>query len=458
MALEPSSPADVDERPAGFAASGLPERPPWHRIVIVGGGAGGLPLAARLGDRLRGRRDAEVLLVDAGLTHVWKPLLHELAAGTLDAPGQEVEFLQQALRHGFRFHLGSLEGLERAAHRIWLAPLLDDEGAVIAPRRPVAYDTLVLALGSIVNDFGTPGVQLHASRLDTAQDARRFHRRVLAACARAEIHADGPVEVVIVGGGATGVELAAELVQSGAELARYGAMPSRLGQPLKVTVEEAGPRLLAALPAHIGEHVHRQLVARGVDVRIGDPVTAVTPDAVRLRSGESLPARLTVWAAGIQGAPLLARLDGLELNRTRQIVVRPTLQTTVDDDVFAFGDCAFCVPGPDGAPVPPRAAAAQQQASFLVGALRGRLAGRALPAFTYRERGSLVTLGREEAVGNLVAQRVRRSLTVHGTAARLAYWSLHRRHLVALHGFARTALATFTGWLESRTGPRVKLH
>jgi NADH dehydrogenase len=455
-----------DAAPSTFAVSGLQGPAEHHRIVIVGGGAGGLELAARLGDALHAHRgrgpQAEVLLVDASLTHVWKPLLHELAAGTLANSDTIVDFLQQARQHHFRFHLGQMASLDRARQEVWLAPLVDELGEEIAPRRAIRYDTLVLAVGSIVNDFGTPGVREHALALNSAGDAEAFHRRLIAACARAELNGGGPVDVVIVGGGATGVELAAELMESVRELARYGEHLRELQRPVRLRVVEAGPRLVAAMPEAVSQRVQADLAALGIEVLLGQRVTQVSDGQVMLKDGQggtqALPAQLAVWAAGIQGPPVLQQLDGLELNKLHQLVVRPTLQTTHDDAVFALGDCASCAPEPGAAAVPPRAQAAHQEARFLAGVLLKRLQGQPLPGFRFHDRGALVSIGSRDAVGNVSGGRGRRSVMLEGLLARLAYWTLQRQHIATLHGLGRTVLSTIGGWMAGRFQPRVKLH
>jgi len=159
-------------------------RPVLHRIVIVGGGAGGLPLAARLGDKLARRGQAQVTLVDRYETHLWKPLLHEVAAGRMDADIHGVDYFALGYWHRFVFRLGTVAGLDRAQHALTLDEVYDDDGALMLPRRTVHYDTLVFCVGSVCNDFGVPGVANHAISLDTQQDAERFHRRLLAACVR----------------------------------------------------------------------------------------------------------------------------------------------------------------------------------------------------------------------------------------------------------------------------------
>ncbi|MDB6002721.1 MAG: ndh1, partial [Rhizobacter sp.] len=411
-----------------------------------------------LGDALGRHRSAEIVLVDHTMAHMWKPLLHEVAAGTLPSQENEVSFLQQAQRHHFRFHLGTLDKVDRARREVHLLPLIDDEHREVAPQRTVGYDTLVVALGSIVNDFGTPGVAQHAMTLDDADDARRFHQRLLSACAGAALSDEEAVDIVIVGGGATGVELAAELSEAGAEIANFGDPLRHRLQPLRLHLVEAGPRLVAALPEDMAVHVRKDLLERGIEVRLSERVVGVTADRVLLASGSSLPSVITVWAAGIQGPAVLERLDALELNRQRQLVVRATLQSTRDESVFAFGDCASCVPVEGGPPVPARAQAAHQQAQFLVKSLRRRLAGQPLPSFVFHDRGSLVSLGQHDAVGRIVGGLTGRSFAVQGFLARLGYWFTQRQYLIALHGPVRTLLTTIGSWLLRRTQPRVKLH
>ena len=432
-----------------------------RRIVIVGGGAGGLELAAQLGRHTSSTpAELEVLLIDSSLTHVWKPFLHELAAGTLRTPEGNVEFLQQARRHGFRFQLGTLESMDRSTQQIWLTPLVDEFGEEIAPRRAVAYDVAVIAVGSVVNDFGTPGVKENAVALNSAGDAQRFHRRLLGACARAELHEEGPVDVVIVGGGATGVELAAELSDAVTVIASYGPHLSQLKHPVRLRLIEASPRILGALSEDVARKVHEDLKQLGVDVRPGQKVSSVAKDSVMLASGEQLPADITVWAAGIQGPAVLHQLDGLELNPMGQLVVDPTLQTTRDPHVFAIGDCASCLTDPEGKPVPPRAQAARQEADLLARALPKHMRKQqdALPSFHFHDKGALVTLGMHNAVGRMMGTGKGHGITLEGTLARWAYWILQRQHMAALHGPLRTVLLTIAGWLTSSSQPRVKLH
>ncbi|MCK0508361.1 NAD(P)/FAD-dependent oxidoreductase [Aromatoleum anaerobium] len=428
--------------------------PAPHRIVIVGGGAGGLELAARLGDGVGRRGEAEVILVDPMPTHLWKPLLHEVAAGTLNPREQALDYLQQARQHHFRFHPGRLEGLVRHRREIWLAPLIDGEGVEMAARRRLPYDTLVIAIGATDDDFGTPGVRRHAISLNSAADAEHFRSRLLSLCAGAGQRIRRPIQLVIVGGGATGVELADELTGAVEEIASCGYLLRQAGEPVKIRVLEARGRLLAALPAQAAERVHCELVRRGVDVRLNRRVAEVRHDSVLLCSGEVVAADLVVWTAGIQGPEVLASLGALDTNERRQLLVRTTLQTFRDDNIFAIGDCASCVSSEGETLAPPLARAAQQQAKLLARSLQRRLAGKSLLPFRYRESGARSPARDEEPGGDAGGDRSR----VDGVFARFSYWMLYRRHLAILLGGMRTLLMTIGERLPRRSRPRMKLH
>ena len=436
-----------------------------HRIVIVGGGAGGLPLATRLGDTLGRRGAATVTLVDRYATHLWKPLLHEIAAGRLDADLHDVDYFLMAYWHHFRFRVGAVIGLDRTRRLLMLDAVHDDEGIEILPPDTVPYDTLVFAVGSISNDFGIPGVAEHAISLDSAADAERFHRRLVAASLRAEGRAargESPaVNIVIIGAGATGVELAAEIRHCTRAFASYGLDHMQPERDIVLTLIEAAPRILPPLPEKIAVAATELLGRLRVAVRVGERVTGIDADGVHMASGAVIRADLVVWAAGIQAPPVLATLDGLEVNRAHQLVVDRTLVTTRDPAIFALGDCAAC-PWPEaphpGALLPPRAQVAHQQATLLAKSLKARLAGKPLPEFHFTDFGSLVSLGELSAVGNLMGRLVGGNLFIQGLIARWMYASLYKMHQVSIHGALRVVIDTLSRVVRHRLEPRVKLH
>lgn len=433
-----------------------------HHIVIVGGGAGGLELATRLGDTLGRRRRARVTLIDRSRTHLWKPLLHEVAAGTMDMDHHALDYLAQARWHHFRFQLGRMDGLDRVRRVASVGPTHDEDGRELIPRREIAYDTLVIAVGSHTNDFGTPGAREHAISLDTPEQAELFHRRLIDACIRANAQHEPlrpeQLKVAIIGAGATGVELAAELHNSTRELVAYGLEKIDPEKDVKLTVIEAASRILPVVPERVSEAATELLRGLNVSVLTGERVTEVAADGVQTAGGQKIPAELTVWAAGIKAPDFLKDIGGLETNRLNQLVVRDTLETTRDPDIFALGDCACC-PWP-GHPVcvPPRAQAAHQQAMHLARMIKRRLKGKRLAPYRYRDFGSLVSLGEYSTVGSLMGALLGGSIFIEGLFARLMYVSLYNMHLYALHGFAKTLFDTLARLITRRTEPRVKLH
>jgi NADH dehydrogenase len=435
-----------------------------HRIVVVGGGAGGLELATRLGDTLGRTGRADVTLVDAALIHVWKPLLHEIAAGTLSTAEEGLSYLAQGHWHGFGFRLGRVHAVDRAARRVLTEPTLDESGAEYVPARSIPYDTLVLAVGSVSNDFGIPGVAEHCFFLDAHRQADRFHQHLLRRCYAAHAQ-EGPLRpgqlhIAIVGAGATGVELAAELHRSTRDLVAYGFDRIDPERDLRITLIEAADRILPGLPERLSDLVLRQLREIGVEVLTGERIVEATAEGFRTGSGRTLHSEIKVWAAGIKAPGFLAGIDGLQTNRLNQVIVRSTLQAIGDDDVFAMGDCAACPMPPDGF-VPPRAQAAHQQASLLYRGLRCRLRGEPLPVFRYVDYGSLINMSRYSTVGSLMGNVARLwspSWFVEGTFARIVYLSLYKMHQFAVHGIIRTTLATIANLLTRRTRPRLKLH
>lgn len=422
-----------------------------HRVLIVGGGAGGLELATRLGKTLGKQKKAAITLVDANLTHIWKPLLHEVAAGSLDPSIDELNYFAQAKWNHFSFQFGRMVGMDRERKVVLLASSDGDA-------REVPYDTLVLAVGSQCNDFGTVGVQDHCQFLDSRTQAEKLQKQLLARYMRAHAEdASNPLRIAIVGAGATGVELCAELQHAVRVIEGYGL---RHASPdiLQVTLLEAGPRILPVLHQDVSETVHSGLANLGIDVRVNTAVKEVKAKGVVLADGGAISSDLTIWAAGIKAPAFLKGLSGLETNRINQLLVRRTLQTTIDDSIFAIGDCASCPLSDEGAgTVPPRAQAAHQQAEMLSRSLALRISGKPLLKFNYEDRGTLISMASFNAVGALTGLLGRKNVT-EGLFARTLYMSLYRLHQVALFGATRALLKAFSDLLQRKTRPRLKLH
>ena len=435
-----------------------------QRIVIVGGGAGGLALATQLGKRLGKKKLADITLVDAARTHVWKPLLHQLAAGSFDTHAEEIEYLAQARWNHFKFRLGSLMGIDRNNKTVQLAASHDNRGREITPAQSLNYDTLVIAVGSQTNDFGTPGAAEHTIKLDSPQAAKHFNERLINACIRAQTvpraEGSGLLTVTIVGGGATGVELAAELHAAARVLGNYGFENINPEKDLQIVLVEAGPRLLAQLPERLGHAAERELRKLAVDVHTNEKVIEVTDGSLKMASGKVIQSTLTVWAAGVKAADFLKTMGGsqpLEVNKLNQLVVNGNLQTRRDSDIYAFGDCAACQQA-DGSWVPPRAQSAYQQAMYLARMMPPLMAGKPVKPFVYTDQGSLVSLSDYSSVGSLMGSLSQGSFFVEGQVAKLMYWALHKQHQLALGGIKKTALITLSEMIDRTHRPRIKLH
>ncbi|MET0376009.1 MAG: NAD(P)/FAD-dependent oxidoreductase [Rhizorhabdus sp.] len=431
-------------------------------MVIVGGGAAGLQLAARLGARF-GREHHDIVLIDRNRTHIWKPLLHEVAAGSLDANMDEVGYRGHCHRWGYRYYHGRLASIDRSSRHVILAPIKDGNGRQVIASHSVRYDYLVLAYGSVTNDFGTPGVAEHCFMLDSRDQADDFRDQLLNQCLRVsramtvDPASDARVRIAIIGGGATGVELAAELFNAADALSYYGLEIFDAGR-LDVTLVEAGPRILPALPERLAAAAHRELERLGVTIRTETSITASMPDGMVTRQGDTILANLQVWAAGVKAQPISGGLDGLKLAPGGQVVVSSTLQSVVDPRILAIGDCALCLLPGEKRPVPPRAQAAHQMANTAFINLTRLMTQKPLEPFVYRDRGSLVSLSRFSTVGTLMGSLVGGRMAIAGRVARIVYISLYRVHLLGIHGWFRGPVLILLGMVNRIVRPRLKLH
>ncbi|KAB0464153.1 NAD(P)/FAD-dependent oxidoreductase [Vibrio kanaloae] len=427
------------------------------KIIVVGGGAGGLELATKLGRTLGRKKRAQITLVDRKASHLWKPLLHEVATGSLDEGVDALSYRAHAKNHYFDFQMGSLNDIDRERKVIALSEFKDDHGELLMPSRELEYDILVMALGSTSNDFNTPGVRNNCIFLDSPEQAHRFRTEMNNQFLK--LHAkngQGTVDIAIVGAGATGVELSAELHNAVKELRTYG-FGDLDSSKLNVNLIEAGERILPALPPRISSAAHSELTKLGVNVRTNTMVTQADADGLTTKDGDKIPAQIMVWAAGIKAPDFMKDIGGLETNRINQLVVKNTLQTTYDDNIFAIGDLAQCTQA-DGSFVPPRAQAAHQMASCAFSNIIAKLNGRDLKDYIYKDKGSLVSLSRFSTVGSLMGNLTKGSMMVEGRIARIVYISLYRMHQMALHGLIKTSLMMLVGRINRVLRPNLKLH
>ncbi|MGI4802267.1 MAG: NAD(P)/FAD-dependent oxidoreductase [Janthinobacterium lividum] len=428
--------------------------PEAHDLVIVGGGVAGLDLATHLAGCQVNDKTLRVTLVDRETSYVWKPMLHTIAAGTQEAELQQTSFVSQARERGFIYSPGAISAIDLAARRIRLDPWMARDGREILEPREVAYDTLVLAYGSRANDFGTEGVAEHCYTIDARSEAVAFNDevrlRLLQALARRT-----QLRITIVGGGATGVQLAAELVRLTEQAEHYGAAGTR--EIVSITLVESGDRLLTAFPDRISAESQQRLEGLGVTVHTKSQVAAAEASGFRLADGRFLDSEIMVWAAGVRAACRPAGLDGLELNRSDQVVVSACLQATRDGNVFALGDCSsLTLPG-ESKPLPPTAQVANQQAVYLGQHLPGLLEGKTAPDFHFHDFGALVSLGGYDAFGSLGRLGFFKGGFIQGRVAQLGHAMLYRRYQARLHGFWKGSLLWLADQVASRVRPSIRV-
>ena len=437
-----------------------------YKIIVVGGGAGGLELASKLGRKLGKKKKAAITLVDTTMTHLWKPLLHEVAAGTLNSYEDELGYLALGHQNHFTVRLGRMDGLDRKKQEIHVAASYDEDGVEFIPPRTFQYDALVISVGSETNDFGIKGIKEHCMFLDTRHEADVFHQHLLRSAYRAHTSKkplrEGQLNIAIAGAGATGVELSAELHDAFEQLIEFGMKNISKETDIKITIIEAAERILPALPPRLSKMTENALQKIDVEIVTGHRITEATEEGFMTDNGDFIPAEIKVWAAGIKAPDLLKDLDGLESNHINQLVVHKTLQTTRDENIFAFGDCAACPMNDDSdETVPPRAQAAHQQADMLVKSMIKKMKNESLPEYKYVDYGSLINLSRYSTVGNMMGNLLGKkagSVMIEGLLARFVYMSLYKMHQINIQGFLRVTMLSIADFLTQKHKPRMKLH
>ncbi|WP_067219715.1 NAD(P)/FAD-dependent oxidoreductase [Marinomonas gallaica] len=427
------------------------------KIVVLGGGAGGLELATRLGHSLGKRKHAQITLIDRSQTHIWKPLLHEVATGSIDINTDGLNYRAHSTKHHYTFKLGTAYEIDAINKTISLTSISDDKGHEVLPARKVDYDILVLAVGSVSNDFGTPGVAEHCYFLDSHRQAERFQQALLTQFLRIhQLPGDQKLNISIVGGGATGVELSAELFHVAELLKSYG-MEEITSEKVNVELIEAGARILPALPERIANNAKKELEQLGVNVLEDTCITEASYEGLMTKKGELHKADLMIWAAGVKAPKFLSEIEGLETTRNNQVLVKGTLQSTSYDDLYVIGDCCACKQA-NGSFVPPRAQSAHQMAALVHDNIVAEFKGQPLQEYEYKDYGSLVNLSKYSTVGSLMGNLMKGSMFIEGRLARFVYVSLYRLHLIAIHGWFKAMIIMAAQRVGKVVKPKLKLH
>lgn len=433
------------------------------KIVIIGGGTAGLELATKLGKELGKKELAEITLIDPNRTHLWKPLLHEVASGSLDTGHEALSYRAHSAENFYYFRLGTLESVNIETKTIELAPLRDHHNKVILTKRSISYDYLVLAVGAQSNDFGVKGVKEYCYTLDNSVEAEDFHLTILnrfLQFSEMPNQSNKPISITIVGAGATGVELAAELYNAADRLEQYGVKNIHHNS-IEIHLIESAAKILPFLAANISTEAEKTLIELGVDIHTSTTVRHIEKHNVVANSNHqdvNFHSDLTVWAAGVKAPEFLSKI-GLSTNRINQIKINEYLQSVDHCNIYALGDCANFTPKGAKNAVAPTAQAAHQMAIVCAENIKSQILNKQqLKPFVYHDYGTLVSLSRFQTLGSLLDQLFHKKWTISGTAAEIAYASLYRKHQLALHGPWKTAWILLSHLIEKRVKPKLKLY
>ncbi len=401
-----------------------------QKIIIIGGGAGGLELATDLGDKLGKTGKAQITLIDKNSYHLWKPLLHEVATGVLDEQVDNIFYAAQGQQHNFEFTQGTFTNLDRDQKQITIINHQDET-------LTIDYDILVIAIGSTSNDFGTPGVKEHCIFLDDQNAAIRLRETLInkftSFCSiidNDQSSEEDKIRIAIVGGGATGVELASELPHMVETFGTCGRnkMCSDL---LDVSVIEATDRILPALPEKTAASITKTLEKQGIHVLTKTMITKAESDGFYPKEGDTIKADIMIWTAGVKAPDYLKEIAGLESSRSNQLVVKPTLQTSRDDSIFVIGDCAYAMQD-NGHASPPTAQAAHQMAKICYENIINILNNNPLKSFKYTDNGTIISL--HDTAQGVVKIAGKSEMSVKGWFALIIHRLLYRMHQASLLG------------------------
>ncbi len=425
------------------------------RIVIVGGGAGGLALAAKLGRKLGHSGQVDICLIDKSPIHIWKPKLHEVAVGIIDQSIEGLLYRDHGMKNGYRFIRGEVEHCDPDAKTVQLAPILDDKGQVLLEQRQLDFDYLVLALGGTANSFDTHGAKQHCIFLDSLENANTFHRQLIDTLLRVNETGE-KLSIGIVGAGATGVELAAELNNVIESVREYGYL-NVAKRHLDIHLIEASPKILPLLSSKVSGRAQSVLDKIGVRLHLGVSVKEVTEEGFVTQYDDLISAEIKVWAAGVKGPEVFSNFTKFPITELNQIDVDAFMHVKGYYDIYAIGDCAHFEMA-NGQSVPPRAQAAAQMADTLCTNLIQRMQNKPEMPFAYKDYGSLVSLSRFSALGNLMGNLRSGTFFVEGFWARYMYNSLYQQHFASLYGWFSSRVYRLAQKLLRWKRPKLKLH
>lgn len=413
------------------------------KIIIVGGGIGGLILATKLGKYAKKNNTIKIILIDKNSIHTWKPSLHKIAADAINKNSTSIEYSAHAKKNNFKFKLGCLKKINRKNKYITIFSNKNSQKKIEESK--IQFDILVLSIGSVSNDFNISGVKENCFFLDNIKQAIFFKEKLLNLIHKIIIDdkKNSKINITIVGGGLTGIELSTEILHKINTIKNN----KNIKKIFNINIIESESRILPKLSKNISAIVYKNLKKLKINITTNTYITKIKQKQLETNTKEKLKADFIIWTAGIKSPNFMKQIGGLQTNKTNQIVVKNTLQTTTDDFIFAIGDCASC-PDDKLKNVPARAQAAYQMAKICNTNIISLIKKKKLKQYIYKDYGSIISLSKFKTIGIINLNKINRHIIFNGILAKIIYILLYTKHMISINGYKKTIILTIKNFFK----------
>lgn len=422
-----------------------------QKIVIIGGGIAGLGLAIKLGKKLKNKKKYEIILVDKQKGHIWKPMLHKIASGNINYNYEIVSYLFHAKKNNFSFILGKMIKINRKEKHVIIQ---EKHNKKEKTENKIKFDILIIAIGSVTNDFNIPGVINNCLFLDNQKQANNFYKKMLNKF-KENLIKNKKTKIAIVGGGLTGVELSTEILNTINKLEKYKFYKINK-KKISITIIESENNILPKLPFKISKIIHKNLEKLGIYIKTNTKIKKIENKTVETELKEKIKFDIITWTTGIKISDSMKNIGGLITNKNNQLIIKKTLQTKTDKNIFAIGDCASYE---EENKIQPRAQNAHQMTKTCYKNIILLInKSKKLKKYKYKDYGYLISLSSFKTIGIFHKILFLKEIILNGKIAELIYISLYKIHLINIHGFIKTILIILTNIINKKIKPKLKLY
>lgn len=426
------------------------------KIIIVGGGVSGLKVAMKLGHKLGKKKRGKITLIDYQIGHIWKPILHKIASGSLNYHYEITNYLSHAKNNHFSFKLGKMTNINRKEKYITINEKYTKNKKVKIKEEKIKFDILVIAIGSITNDFKIKGVLENCSFLDNQTQANNFHKKILNTL-KYNLKNNKITKIAIIGGGLTGIEFSTEILNLIKKLEIYKFYKIK-EEKILITLIESENRILPKLPIKISKIINKNLEKLGIKIKTNTKIKKIENKTIETESKEKIKFDIIIWTTGVKVSNFMKNIGGLITNQNNQLIIKKTLQTTLDNTIFAIGDCAF-YKNKHGEIIPPRAQNAHQMVKICYKNIILSLNNsKKLKKYKYKDYGYLISLSSFKTIGVINKFIIIKEIILKGKIIKLIYLSLYKIHLINIHGFIKTILIILSNIINKIIKPKIKLY